>query len=139
MAIVFVMRESKRLFLIDCRRYGKVYQSASRETRAKVRLNLPSTWHRSLKRRHCNVSLGDLSDAIKEPLYEDMVHLDPLGNEIAANHIAECMKRVEGSNDRASLREGVGRRRRRRSHCAPKLTERTCGVYRTSTRQTLHE
>ena len=38
------------------------------------------------------VFLGGLFDSVRDPLYLDMVHLDPLGNELLANKIAEYIR-----------------------------------------------
>jgi hypothetical protein len=38
------------------------------------------------------VFLGGMFDSVRDPLYLDMVHLDPLGNELVANNIAEYIR-----------------------------------------------
>jgi lysophospholipase L1-like esterase len=38
------------------------------------------------------VFLGGLFDSVKDPVFIDMVHLDPLGNKLVANNIAEYIR-----------------------------------------------
>ena len=55
------------------------------------------------------VFLGDLFDAVKEPIYVDEAHLGPRGNEIVAQAIANYMRDHSGQQQAADSRIGPWR------------------------------